>query len=580
MSSIFNNFLKQVGQGDSVKDYRHASRLFVSDNFALSPKYSWLYHVFFDLNPELTQIKNTNRLAEHGMLVKSVELPKFSVANKTFNEYNRPSIIQTKVGYDQVQISFHDDQSNVIRDLWHDYYSYYYRDVDIGYINSSGAVNPAYFAPSKYDGGSRDQLNRFGFTPRNYDSRGETQYIQAIRIYSLHQKKFTEYTLVNPYITSFRHGRHDANPGNDAMEHTMAISYETVLYGSGYITKDAVKGFADLHYDKSPSPLTPQGGGTNSIMGPGGILDAATTIFQQGSAGTAKGIGAAAFTLFRATEKNKNIDLRNLAKNELIQVGTDILNGRNPTDRFFFPTKGSISVLGFPTFTNAPKSPPAAQGSATSNNQSVNSTQPVALIPRSGFGSGSPVTTASLASSATALVGGPFSGIVTPSSISQNVAGSTANSDNTLAGGTLNTVYNVDKTGTVKESEPQTSYDYFATQLRKYQDEIRAKVTATTANNGFGADLPSGFNNQINVSSGVKVFNTGTNTVANGLSNVIAQAPGSGGVVPVSDVVASSEAQGFVDNGNPVQLYQSITKSQSGVNIARSTNPHKIIPDN
>jgi hypothetical protein len=555
MSSIFNNFWKQIGRGDNVKDYRHASRLFVDDNYALSPKYSWLYHVFFDLNPELSQIRNTNRLAEHGMLVKSAELPKFNVLNKTFNEYNRPNIVQTKVNMDQVQLVFHDDQSNVIRDLWYDYYSYYYRDVDIGYMNGTGTINPAYFAPSKYDGGPRDQLNRFGFTPRNYDSRGESQYIQAIRIYSLHQKKFSEYTLVNPYITSFKHGRHEANPGNDILDHTMTISYETVLYASGYVTQNTVKGFADLHYDKSPSPLTPQGSGTNSILGPGGILDAATTIFQQGSAGTAKGIGAAAFTLFRATEKNKNIDLRNLAQTELVQIGKDILNGKNPLDRTFFPSRGSGSAITFPQFSSAPQSPAPAAGSATSNNQSVNSAQPVSLINSSGFGQGSPVTSAFYSGAATVLAGGAFSGQITPGQITQNISGATSNSDNTLAGGNLNTVYNVDKSGSVTAATPQTSYDYFASSLRRYQDETRAKLAAISGQaTTLATNLPQGFTSQLNVAAGVKVFATGTDTVVNGTTNILAQTPGLGGIVPGSDVIASATAQNFIADGNAFNL--------------------------
>jgi hypothetical protein len=305
MSDIFNNFFKQIARGDQIRDFQHASRLFVDNNFRLSPKSNWIYHVFFDINSQLSKIRDNNRLVEQGMLVKSIDLPKFNIQNKTLNEYNRPNIIQTKINYGEVNISFHDDMANVVRGFWYDYFTYYYRDLDIGYSNSTGQVNPVHQVPSLYNDTQRELLNRFGYSPRSFDSQNEQQFIQSIRIYSLHQKKFSEYTLVNPTITAFSHGTHDSK-GAEGLDCTMTVAYETVLYASGYVTPNTVRGFADLHYDKSPSPLTPAGGGTNSIMGPGGILSAVDEIVKDGGAGN---FGSAAFKAFRAVEKNKNVKL-------------------------------------------------------------------------------------------------------------------------------------------------------------------------------------------------------------------------------------------------------------------------------
>ena len=89
----------------------------------------------------------------------------------------------------------------------------------------------------------------------------------------------------------------------------MTISFTTVLYAGGNVSTATVAGFADLHYDKSPSPLTPAGGGTNSILGPGGILSAVDSIVGEASGAN---FGSAAFTAFRAFQKNKNVDLRGL----------------------------------------------------------------------------------------------------------------------------------------------------------------------------------------------------------------------------------------------------------------------------
>ena len=69
MANIFDGFLRQLGTGDTVKDYKHASRLMVTDNYRLSPKYTWLYHVFFDFSSVASYAK-TKQL-ETGMLVKA-----------------------------------------------------------------------------------------------------------------------------------------------------------------------------------------------------------------------------------------------------------------------------------------------------------------------------------------------------------------------------------------------------------------------------------------------------------------------------------------------------------------------------
>ena len=87
MPNIFDGFLKQIARGDNVKDYQHASRLFVTNNYEMSHKYTCLFHVFFDLNPELTTIDQRQQI-EAGLLVKSADLPKFRVNTKTYNNYN------------------------------------------------------------------------------------------------------------------------------------------------------------------------------------------------------------------------------------------------------------------------------------------------------------------------------------------------------------------------------------------------------------------------------------------------------------------------------------------------------------
>jgi hypothetical protein len=269
-----NKFLNPANE-TVIRDYRHAARIFTDDNFRLSPKYGFLFYVEFDFNPLITNIsdqtlqyrgtgKGNAPARELGMLVKSATLPKFTIDTKTHNAYNRKNIVQNSIKYDPVQIAFHDDQSDNVRNFWYDYYSFFFRDPDY--------ADATYNTPHKY--ASRPSFD-WGYSPRrptvgtNLNGQQAYQYIQAIRIYSLYQKNFSEYQLVNPTITAFKHGDH-ANGETTLLSHEMTIQYETVKYLTGYVTKNNVGGFIDLHYDSTPSPIAPTEGTDLVDNGQGG----------------------------------------------------------------------------------------------------------------------------------------------------------------------------------------------------------------------------------------------------------------------------------------------------------------------
>ena len=231
----------------TLRNYQHAKRIFVENQYRLSPKYGFLFYVEFDFNPAITNVSNTSAM-EMGMIIKSVNLPKFTVQVKEHNAYNRKNLVQNSIKYDPVNIVFHDDQADNVRNFWYDYYSFYYRDPDY--------ADATYTAQHKYQ--TRSSFE-WGYTPRpsigynTFDTVQQYQYIQAIRIYSMYQGNFSEYELINPIITSFKHGEHTNESGASTMlEHTMAVQFETVKYLTGSVTSNTVGGF-DLHYDHTPS---------------------------------------------------------------------------------------------------------------------------------------------------------------------------------------------------------------------------------------------------------------------------------------------------------------------------------------
>lgn len=325
MDLSLNSFLKQVATGDTVKDFQHGTRLFVDSLYRLSPKYTFLFHVFIDINPTAAQASgrvDINRQIEIGMLAKTVSLPKFTIKNKTYNSYNRKNVVQDSITYDPINISLHDDSADVVRGFWGDYYSYYYRDGDY--------TEALYKQGYKYQ---QRQTQDWGFTPKNPE-----KYISAIRIYSLHQKSFSGYTLINPMITSFKHGEHTQGQ-NDTMQHEMTVAYEGVQYLTGPVVNGLVQGFNVIHYDNSPSPLSPYGGGTTSFLGPGGMLDGAGSILSNLSEGN---FLAAAITGARGYTNFKDANFGQAAQAEFAQMGMNILRGQNSQSTLFAPTSKSI----------------------------------------------------------------------------------------------------------------------------------------------------------------------------------------------------------------------------------------------
>ena len=89
--STMSDLLHGLSTGPTLRDWQHANKIFVGNNYGLKPKDSFLFHVAFQLNPSISRL-DTTQIMEAGMLVKSVQIPKFTIDTKTLNAYNRPKI--------------------------------------------------------------------------------------------------------------------------------------------------------------------------------------------------------------------------------------------------------------------------------------------------------------------------------------------------------------------------------------------------------------------------------------------------------------------------------------------------------
>lgn len=300
LASFGENILQGFFGVNGLRDYTHASKTFRSNNYELTPRTKFLFHCFFNVNigqiPALAGAFQNNDIASIGLMVKTTDLPSYQITNETLNQYNRKRIIQTKINYQPVTITLHDDQSDLIRNLWYNYYTYYYKDSTYGYNNvpaqagTSGknALMQNGFGYNTTDTYSGRQNTDWGYIGEGYadsspgtasgNNDGKPRFFNDITIYGLAQKRYASYTLINPIITDWKSDQYDYSQGGGTMSHTLTVAYETVKYMSGTIggsqPSTSVPGFADpSHYDTTKSALS-RPGGTASVFGQGGLIDA------------------------------------------------------------------------------------------------------------------------------------------------------------------------------------------------------------------------------------------------------------------------------------------------------------------
>ena len=205
----------------NLGDFQHAARLFVDSDLRLAPKQKFLYHVSFNINTNA--LKSLNFKYQHqnevNMLVKTAELPKFTVQTDTLNQYNRKKVVQVKLDYQPIQIRFHDDNLGVIGQLWQNYFGYYYGDPAAA--NIPGAYNRTAMRSSNFIRG------RYGL-----DNNSAIPFFNDITIFQLAKRAWYSYKLVNPVITAWNHDSLDYS-SSATSEQSCMIAYESVAYNTG-----------------------------------------------------------------------------------------------------------------------------------------------------------------------------------------------------------------------------------------------------------------------------------------------------------------------------------------------------------
>lgn len=305
LQQLQNSILDQLTGRVYLRDYTHAQKNFLPGGMANAGKVKFTFHTWFQINPSAYQPPTGQN---YGLLVKTIKLPTFNINVQEMNQYNRKRLIQSKIKYQPIEITFHDDNMSQVTAMWDAYYRYNYADA------WNPIVAPFSNAPAIKDYNRRNIYDPSISGDTEYGYRGDARseggnradggekipFFNNITVYGMWAGQYIAYTLINPIITSYDHDTYDYADGGGTMQNRMTIDYETVIYNTGAIGdigpdsdgSEEVAGFAGPDsYDRRESPL--EQGGSNPLdilkrmenLGQGSILDDIRTLGQLADGG-------------------------------------------------------------------------------------------------------------------------------------------------------------------------------------------------------------------------------------------------------------------------------------------------------
>ncbi len=211
-------------------------------------------------------------------MAKTFQPPSYSIDSQILDQYNKKRVIQTRINYDPITITFHDDVDNKITQLVDMYVKYYYSDsFNTEYLNwrldtTSDFVNEGFW-------GAR--------LPR------EKNLFQAMWVAWVNGGSLTYAIMYNPIATDIKFDTLDY-ADSTPLEISMSFDYEGVVFKDinapitlqGGINGDRVSTIFDLLFETEAIGQPFEGPGTpgrpgqkNRSPGLGEVFNTATTFF-------------------------------------------------------------------------------------------------------------------------------------------------------------------------------------------------------------------------------------------------------------------------------------------------------------
>ena len=228
-----------------LRDSRHAANNFGLNKSALNLgtprlKFQFFVNIRFNTDPLVVNFVrsflDTEDQAFVTALLKNITLPSANINTEVLNQYNKRRIVQTKVNFNPVTMTFHDTVDGKTLRFWEMYYEYYFKE---GIATTKlqrdtpirGGVNV-----EKVTSQFIDDTIKNNFTDNagyNLERVGNSkQLISSIEIFQVNGGKFNKIIVVNPKITAFNHDTLDYSAMNETTEFNVVLEYENVLYAS------------------------------------------------------------------------------------------------------------------------------------------------------------------------------------------------------------------------------------------------------------------------------------------------------------------------------------------------------------
>lgn len=296
--NFFNNVVGGIVRPKGIMgDYQHAARIFGDNLFRLAPRQKFLFYALFEIDPTAHNATafTQKHSQEVGLLVKTADLPKYNFDTVVKHQYNRKKLLYRTLNYEPINLTLHDDNAGIINSLMAIYYGTYVVD---------RALPTSAYSATHLRAGGVGPLDSFRY---GLDNNKSVDIFKSISLYTLSRRRFNGYTFINPRITNMNQGSVDVSASAETIECSMTIQYEAVKYSSGNVGYNSPKGFASLHYDFQPSPLSVSGGGTATLLGEGGVLDGLESIFGDVAGGTTfDSVGGFLGTAIKAVNTYRN----------------------------------------------------------------------------------------------------------------------------------------------------------------------------------------------------------------------------------------------------------------------------------
>lgn len=227
--------------GFALRDYHHAAKTFTQEpGYTKTPYTGFNFHVNISFNNLLGRLRGIET-KDISVLVKAADLPETQFETETLNQYNRKRIINKRVVYQPINLEFHDDIANNIRNMWIAYNQHYNADSNYT-LNSTWGIDDVY---------ANYTLNRkYGL-----DNGNSSPFINKIEIFSMGNNEYSKMLLVNPVINSAKFDDHEYSDNAKVMSLTLTIEYENIIYSAG--TTDQISNFGkdNNSYDQNDSTI-------------------------------------------------------------------------------------------------------------------------------------------------------------------------------------------------------------------------------------------------------------------------------------------------------------------------------------